>query len=92
MLMLHLFRHKFIVIYKTAYYSFYLPVALALHQQKIATPKNLKIAEDILIPLGEYFQIPNELYQFRGGLSVYISLGGKWVVGWHGGPQWTIIP
>ena len=25
------FRHQFIVIYKTAYYSFYLPVVLALH-------------------------------------------------------------
>ncbi|RKF71810.1 Farnesyl pyrophosphate synthase [Golovinomyces cichoracearum] len=53
-------KYHFIVIYKTAYYSFYLPVALALHQQCIATPKNLKQAEDILIPLGEYFQIQDD--------------------------------
>ncbi|KAK2067535.1 hypothetical protein P8C59_001271 [Phyllachora maydis] len=49
-------KYRFIVIYKTAYYSFYLPVALALYQLNIATHKNLKQAEDILIPLGEYFQ------------------------------------
>jgi farnesyl diphosphate synthase len=53
-------KYQFIVIYKTAYYSFYLPVALALHQQNIATPKNLKQAEQILIPLGEYFQIQDD--------------------------------
>lgn len=53
-------KYRFIVIYKTAYYSFYLPVALALHQLQLATPENLKRAEDILIPLGEYFQIQDD--------------------------------
>ncbi|KAI1006603.1 Farnesyl pyrophosphate synthase [Podosphaera aphanis] len=53
-------KYQFIVTYKTAYYSFYLPVALALHQLNIATPKNLKQAEAILIPLGEYFQIQDD--------------------------------
>ncbi|KAK7430396.1 hypothetical protein QQZ08_003144 [Neonectria magnoliae] len=53
-------KYSFIVIYKTAYYSFYLPVALALYQLNLATPKNLKQAEDILIPLGEYFQIQDD--------------------------------
>lgn len=53
-------KYQFIVIYKTAYYSFYLPVALALHQLGIATEKNLKQAEAILIPLGEYFQIQDD--------------------------------
>ncbi|CAM1508231.1 Fc.00g050790.m01.CDS01 [Cosmosporella sp. VM-42] len=53
-------KYSFIVIYKTAYYSFYLPVALALLQLNLATPKNLKQAEDILIPLGEYFQIQDD--------------------------------
>lgn len=53
-------KYQFIVIYKTAYYSFYLPVALALHQAGLATPKNLKQAENILIPLGEYFQIQDD--------------------------------
>jgi farnesyl diphosphate synthase len=53
-------KYTFIVIYKTAWYSFYLPVALALHQLNLATPKNLKQAQDILIPLGEYFQIQDD--------------------------------
>lgn len=53
-------KYTFIVIYKTAYYSFYLPIALALLQLSIATPKNLKQAEDILIPMGEYFQIQDD--------------------------------
>ena len=53
-------KYTFIVIYKTAYYSFYLPVALALYQQKLATLKNLKQAESILIPLGTYFQIQDD--------------------------------
>ena len=53
-------KFTFIVIYKTAYYSFYLPVALALYQQNIATPKNLKQAEKILISLGEYFQAQDD--------------------------------
>ncbi|GAB0132599.1 hypothetical protein EsDP_00001030 [Epichloe bromicola] len=53
-------KYRFIVVYKTAYYSFYLPVALALHQLNLATPKNLRQAEDILIPLGEYFQVQDD--------------------------------
>lgn len=53
-------KYTFIVIYKTAYYSFYLPVALALYFAGFATPKNLKQAEDILIPMGEYFQVQDD--------------------------------
>lgn len=44
-------KYMFIVTYKTAYYSFYLPVALALHYLQLATPNNLRQAHDILIPL-----------------------------------------
>lgn len=53
-------KYTFIVIYKTAYYSFYLPVALALHYAGHATPQNLKQARDILIPMGEYFQVQDD--------------------------------
>lgn len=53
-------KFSFIVIYKTAYYSFYLPVALALHFSALATDKNLKQAHDILIPMGEYFQAQDD--------------------------------
>ena len=58
-------KHSFIVTYKTAYYSFYLPVALALLYQELGTEANLKQAHDILIPLGQYFQIQDDyLYAY----------------------------
>ncbi|KAH8113590.1 farnesyl-diphosphate synthase [Phellopilus nigrolimitatus] len=58
-------KHRFIVLYKTAYYSFYLPVALALffvspQTPSVATPEALQHAKDILLPLGEYFQIQDD--------------------------------
>lgn len=53
-------KHSFIVIFKTAYYSFYLPVALAMQVCGVNDESNLKQAEDILIPLGEYFQIQDD--------------------------------
>ncbi|KAH6611238.1 hypothetical protein Trco_001258 [Trichoderma cornu-damae] len=65
-------KYSFIVIYKTAYYSFYLPVALALYQLDIATPENLQTAKDILIPLGEYFQIQDD-YLDNFGLPEHIG-------------------
>lgn len=53
-------KHSFIVIFKTAYYSFYLPVALAMYVAGVHDEKDLKQARDILIPLGEYFQIQDD--------------------------------
>ena len=68
-------KHSFIVIYKTAYYSFYLPVALALHMLNIGNPKNLKQAEDILIPMGEYFQIQDDYLDNYGDPEVIGKIG-----------------
>lgn len=65
-------KYRFIVVYKTAYYSFYLPVALALHQLNIGSTKNLKQAEDILIPMGEYFQVQDD-YLDNFGLPEHIG-------------------
>ena len=53
-------KFSFIVIFKTAYYSFYLPVALALHFCDTASAMNLGQARDILIPMGEYFQAQDD--------------------------------
>ncbi|KAH7134977.1 isoprenoid synthase domain-containing protein [Dendryphion nanum] len=53
-------KFSFIVIFKTAFYSFYLPVALALHYIGKATPKNLQTSLDILVPMGEYFQAQDD--------------------------------
>jgi farnesyl diphosphate synthase len=68
-------KYTFIVIYKTAYYSFYLPVALALHYLRLASPKNLKQSEDILIPLGEYFQIQDDYLDAFGDPAVIGKIG-----------------
>jgi len=68
-------KYTFIVIYKTAYYSFYLPVALALHYLQLATPKNLKQAHDILIPMGEYFQIQDDYLDAFGDPTVIGKIG-----------------
>ncbi|RLV95683.1 Farnesyl pyrophosphate synthase [Spathaspora sp. JA1] len=53
-------KHSFIVIFKTAYYSFYLPVALSMYMSGISSDEDLKQVRDILIPLGEYFQIQDD--------------------------------
>ncbi|ODV79820.1 farnesyl pyrophosphate synthetase [Suhomyces tanzawaensis NRRL Y-17324] len=59
-------KHSFIVIFKTAYYSFYLPVALAMHMAGISKDSDLKQVHDILIPLGEYFQITDDFLDCFG--------------------------
>ena len=68
-------KYTFIVIYKTAYYSFYLPVALALHYLQLASPSNLKQARDILIPMGEYFQIQDDYLDAFGDPAVIGKIG-----------------
>jgi farnesyl diphosphate synthase len=50
-------RYEQIVRYKTAYYTFYLPVALAMLMSDFTSENQFKTAEEILLPMGEYFQI-----------------------------------
>ncbi|MCJ1250696.1 Farnesyl pyrophosphate synthetase [Trapelia coarctata] len=66
---------EFIVTYKTAYYSFYLPVALALHYLQLATPANLRQAREILIPLGEYFQAQDDYLDAYGSPETIGKIG-----------------
>ncbi len=68
-------KYTFIVIYKTAYYSFYLPVALALHFLDLATAQNLEQSKKILIPLGEYFQIQDDYLDNFGTPEVIGKIG-----------------
>ena len=68
-------KFSFIVIYKTAFYSFYLPVALALHYLHLATPKNLATAQKILIPLGEYFQAQDDFLDAYGSPETIGKIG-----------------
>lgn len=59
-------KHSFIVIFKTAYYSFYLPVALAMYMSGVCNEQDLSQVRDILIPLGEYFQIQDDFLDCFG--------------------------
>ncbi|ORY74831.1 hypothetical protein BCR37DRAFT_384252 [Protomyces lactucae-debilis] len=68
-------KHSFIVIYKTAFYSFYLPVALAMYMADKAAPQDLKQAEDILVPLGEYFQVQDDYLDCYGDPNVTGKIG-----------------
>ncbi|EKG15268.1 Polyprenyl synthetase [Macrophomina phaseolina MS6] len=68
-------KQSFTAIYKTAYYSFYLPVALALLFCDNATEKNLRAAKDILIPIGEYFQIQDDYLDNFADPSVLGKVG-----------------
>ena len=66
----HNSRHRLIVVYKTAFYSFYLPVALAMLACNIPSidgPSDpYALASSILIPLGTYFQIQDDFLDFAG--------------------------
>lgn len=68
-------KFTFIVIFKTAYYSFYLPVVLSLYLLDLATPQNLQQAKDILIPLGEYFQIQDDYLDNFGAPETIGKIG-----------------
>ena len=66
-------RYQFISLYKTAYYSFYLPVACAMLMSHIpetyiipfsTTIHPYAIASSILLPLGEYDQIQDDYIDF----------------------------
>ncbi|KAL9060913.1 MAG: hypothetical protein Q9162_000357 [Coniocarpon cinnabarinum] len=68
-------KYWFIVRYKTAFYSFYLPVALALHWCQLATPRNLKTAEEVLVPMGEYFQAQDDYLDCFADATVLGKVG-----------------
>ena len=68
-------KYTFIVIFKTAYYSFYLPVALTMYFSNIATPSNLAQARSILIPLGEYFQVQDDYLDNFGSPETIGKIG-----------------
>ncbi|KAJ3078660.1 Farnesyl pyrophosphate synthetase, partial [Quaeritorhiza haematococci] len=68
-------KHAYIVEYKTAYYSFYLPVASAMRMAGITDENAYKQALDILLPLGEYFQVQDDYLDCYGDPSVIGKIG-----------------
>ena len=59
-------RHHLIVVYKTAFYSFYLPVALAMKIVGVKDEAAYEKALDILLPMGEYFQVQDDYLDCYG--------------------------
>ncbi|KAM5294103.1 farnesyl pyrophosphate synthase isoform 1-T2 [Glossophaga mutica] len=68
-------RYKSIVKYKTAFYSFYLPVAAAMYMAGIDGEKEHANAKKILLEIGELFQIQDDYLDLFGDASVTGKIG-----------------
>lgn len=68
-------RYKTIVRYKTAFYSFYLPVAAGMIMAGISQPKAFQQAREILLIMGEYFQVQDDYLDCYGDPSVIGKIG-----------------
>ena len=71
-------RYKSIVKYKTAFYTFYLPVALAMVLSGVdadAEKEKFEQARDICLAMGEYFQIQDDFLDCYGDPEVIGKVG-----------------
>ena len=68
-------RYRSIVKYKTAFYSFYLPVALGMIMSGINDQKLYRQAKEILCIMGEYFQIQDDYLDCYGTPEVIGKVG-----------------
>ncbi|OZJ06456.1 hypothetical protein BZG36_00616 [Bifiguratus adelaidae] len=68
-------KHQFIVIFKTAYYSFYLPVAMAMMMAGVKDEAAYNQAREILLPLGEYFQVQDDYLDCYGDPAFIGKIG-----------------
>ena len=59
-------RHSQIVIFKTSYYSFYLPVQCAMILAGIEDPEVFRQARDILLRMGHLFQVQDDFLDCYG--------------------------
>ncbi|KAK3927150.1 Farnesyl pyrophosphate synthase [Frankliniella fusca] len=68
-------RYQAIIKYKTAYYSFYLPVALAMVMAGIKDNEVHRQARTILLQMGEFFQVQDDYLDCYGDPSVTGKIG-----------------
>ena len=75
------FRHfnrktlDFLVSHKTAWYSFYLPVALAPYYLQLPVTNDLTHVERIMVTLGKYFQAMDDYLDLFGDPAVLGNMG-----------------
>lgn len=68
-------RYSAIVKYKTAYYSFQLPVALAMYMVGIDDEERHRQAKTILLEMGHFFQIQDDYLDCFGNSEVTGKIG-----------------
>jgi farnesyl diphosphate synthase len=68
-------RYNTIVRYKTAFYSFYLPVACAMYMNGISDKQSHDNARTILLKMGEFFQIQDDFLDAFGDPAVMGKVG-----------------
>jgi len=68
-------KHRAIVKWKTAFYSFYLPVAAAMYMAGIDDDASHANAKTILLKMGEYFQIQDDYLDCFGEPEVIGKIG-----------------
>nr|XP_028565676.1 farnesyl pyrophosphate synthase isoform X2 [Podarcis muralis] len=68
-------RYKTIVKYKTAFYSFYLPVAAAMYMAGIDSEEEHAHARTILLQMGEFFQIQDDFLDCFGDPEMTGKIG-----------------
>ncbi|XP_067395269.1 farnesyl pyrophosphate synthase [Emydura macquarii macquarii] len=68
-------RYKAIVKYKTAFYSFYLPVAAAMFMAGIDSEEEHANAKAILLEMGEFFQIQDDFLDCFGDPNLTGKIG-----------------
>ncbi|CAG2117492.1 unnamed protein product [Medioppia subpectinata] len=68
-------RYDSIVKYKTAFYSFVLPVRLALYMSSFNSEEDHKIAEEILLKIGHLFQVQDDYLDCFGDPAIIGKIG-----------------
>ncbi|XP_078334449.1 farnesyl pyrophosphate synthase-like [Crassostrea virginica] len=68
-------RYNAIVKWKTGYYSFYLPVALAMYMSGVTDEDSHERAQHILLHMGRYFQIQDDFLDCYGDPEVIGKIG-----------------
>ena len=69
-----------IVTFKTAYYSFYLPVACGMLIAGISNPGAFQTAKEILLIMGQYFQACFPSVPTHAAAACHASMPGYHVV------------